>query len=74
MEKLIYNDFKQYNEENKLSTKIIEDTHLPWVEKFRPNKLDDVISNNQIKSCEIIKLIKSFRKKIKTNYIYITNI
>lgn len=61
MEKLIYNDFKQYNEENKLSTEIIEDTHLPWVEKFRPNKLDDVISNNQIKN--------TFKDYVKNKYL-----
>ena len=61
MEKLIYNDFKQYNDENKLSSKIIEDTHLPWVEKFRPSKLDNVISNRQIKN--------TFKDYVKNKYL-----
>ena len=61
MEKLIYNDFKQYNDENKLTSKIIEDTHLPWVEKFRPSKLDNVISNQQIKN--------TFKDYVKNKYL-----
>ena len=61
MEKLIYNDFKQYNEENKLKSKVVEDTHLPWVEKFRPSKLDEVISNQQIKH--------TFKDYVKNKYL-----
>jgi len=61
MDKLIYNDFKQYNQENKIKSKNIEETYLPWVEKFRPEKLDDVISNQQIKN--------TFREYIKNKYL-----
>jgi replication factor C subunit 3/5 len=61
MDRLIYNDFKEYNEENKLQSKKIEDTYLPWVEKFRPDKLNDIISNEQITNI--------FKDYVKNKYI-----
>ena len=61
MARLIYNDFKKYNDECKLQTKESDNTFLPWVEKFRPSKLDDVISNNQIKN--------TFKDYVKNKYL-----
>ena len=61
MATLIYNDFKQYNEEMKLQSKKIENTFLPWVEKFRPEKLNDIISNEQI--------INTFKDYVKNKYL-----
>jgi replication factor C subunit 3/5 len=61
MATLIYNDFKQYNEENKLQSKKTEYTFLPWVEKFRPEKLNDIISNEQI--------INTFKDYVKNKYL-----
>lgn len=61
MDKMIYNDFKEYNNETKLYTKKIEYTYLPWVEKFRPDKLDDIISNEQITN--------TFKDYVKNKYM-----
>jgi replication factor C subunit 3/5 len=61
MARLIYNDFKKYNEQSKLQTKEAENTYLPWVERFRPEKLCDVISNEQITS--------TFKDYVKNKYL-----
>lgn len=61
MARLIYNDFKRYNNECKLQTKEPENTFLPWVERFRPQKLNDVISNEQIRM--------TFKDYVKNKYL-----
>lgn len=61
MDKLIYNEFKQYNNENKLTSKQLDNTFLPWVEKFRPDKLSDVITNEQIRN--------TFRDYVNNKYL-----
>lgn len=40
---------------------MIEQTNLPWIEKFRPYNLNDVISNKSI--------IKTFKKYVETKYL-----
>jgi len=50
----IFNDFKQNTELEKHK----EIKYLPWVEKFRPQELDEIISNNQI-----VDTLKDYVKK-----------
>jgi len=56
---LIYEDFKQYNEDNKNIKN--DKSFLPWVEKYRPEKLDAIMSNEHI--------IKTFKDYVKKKYI-----
>lgn len=60
-----YNEFKNdfdINLINKEKEKILKNTdNLLWVEKYRPKKLDDIISNNSIKSA-----LKQYQKQ---NYL-----
>jgi replication factor C subunit 3/5 len=55
----IFDDFKNNSLDN--TDKIKEIKYLPWVEKFRPSELSDIISNN-----DIIQTLKDY---VKNKYL-----